>query len=96
MEATDYLRAALALAFTLSLMGLVAWAVGRFGRHWPVLSGASAGPPRLTVLERRMIDPRHQMVLVRRDASEHLLLLCAHAAPVVIESRIQPGGERQA
>lgn len=89
MEAADYLRAALAFAFTLSLIGLVAWLVGRYGRALPGLLPEGKGQ-RLSVLERRLIDGRHQLVLLRRDGREHLVILSGHARPVVVERDITP------
>jgi flagellar protein FliO/FliZ len=94
VEATEYLRAAAALIFTLSLIGLIAWAVRRFA---PGLTNMAANPAnaRLAILERRMLDARHQLVLLRRDQAEHLVLLSAQGAPVVVESNIpQPEGKR--
>lgn len=86
MDTPDYLRAFFALAFTLSLMGLCAWVLARYGRNLPLMLNKVSPTSRLSVIESRMIDARHRLVLVRRDNTEHLLLLASHAAPVVVES----------
>ncbi len=77
----DYLRFILALAFVLALMGLVAYGLRRFG-----LDRLSLGGPakkRLSVLETRLIDHRHKLVLVACDGREHLLLLGPQGQTVI-------------
>ncbi len=91
MESADLLRALAALLFTLCLIGLVAWAVRKVSPGLPGMIGTPANP-RLTLVERKIIDHRHQLVLLRRDQTEHLVLLSAQAGPVVVESGIQGAG----
>lgn len=69
---SDYLRFVLALVLVIGLILLLAWALRRFGFGGMVRSGAKR---RLQVLETLPIDPRHRLVLVRRDDTEHLLML---------------------
>lgn len=71
MEFTDWLRAAAALAATLAILGLGAYAARRFGAFLP----QGAQTRRLKVVERLALDPRRQLVLVALDGEEHLLLL---------------------
>jgi flagellar protein FliO/FliZ len=88
MESTDYLRAVLALLFTLSLIGLVAYAVRKFGPGLPGMAGNPANP-RLVLLERKVLDARHQLLLFKRDQTEHLVILSTQGPAVVIESQIK-------
>ncbi len=84
----DYLRAVLALLFTLSLIGLVAWAVRKLS---PGLQGMTGSPAnsRLVLLERKILDHKHQLVLFRRDTTEHLVLLSTQGPPVVVEAGVE-------
>lgn len=84
----DYMeigRTAIALLFVLSLILLVAWLVRRYGldKQW---GGPAASNRRLKLVERLTLDPRRQLVLVRHQDREHLLLLGASEVSV-IESR---------
>lgn len=82
MDAMEILRAVLALLFVLALILLVAWLVRRFGldRNWKPASGAKR---RLEVMERMTIDPKRQVVLIRCDSREHLLVLGQNEVQVV-------------
>ena len=82
-----YFRFAIALVFVLALIGLLGWLAKRFG-----LAGAFVRPRatrRLSVVESLPLDARHRLVLVRRDAVEHLVMLGA-AGDSLIESGIEP------
>lgn len=74
MEIETYFRFVGALLFVLALIGGAGWAARRFG-----LGGRLAPNPgkarRLSVVEVATLDSRRKLVLVRRDATEHLLLL---------------------
>lgn len=69
---SEYLRFVLALILVLGLILLLAWALRRFGFGGMARHG---GKRRLQILESLAIDPRHRLVLVRRDDTEHLLML---------------------
>lgn len=73
MDVLDWLRAVVALAVTLSLIGIAALVLRRLG----MLQGALPGqaPRRVRVLERLSLDPRRSVVIVRVDAEDHVLLL---------------------
>jgi flagellar protein FliO/FliZ len=80
MDLLDYGRFLAALLFVLGLIALVAWLARRF-RLGP---GAPAGAARrLAVLETLPLDARRRLVLIRRDDTEHLLLLGADGNRVV-------------
>ncbi len=90
-------RAVLALALVLALMAGVAWVARRY-----LTSGAFAalgGRRRLAIVEQIMLDGRSRLMLVRRDDSEHLIVV-GPAGSVVVETGIpaaqQPIGDGQA
>lgn len=87
MALDDYIRFLLALVFVLALIGLLAWLAKRFG-----VPGAFSRPRatrRLSLVESLPIDARHRLVLVRRDAVEHLVMLGA-GGDSLIETGIEP------
>lgn len=87
MDLTAFLQYVAALVFVIALILAIAWAMRRFG-----MSGAIGGlghrrNPRLAVVEALSIDGRRRLLLVRRDGTEHLLLLGA-TQDMLIESGI--------
>ncbi|MBI2254229.1 MAG: flagellar biosynthetic protein FliO [Proteobacteria bacterium] len=85
MEYDTYLRFALALLLVLGLIALFAWALRRFG-----FGGAlrADNRRRIQILETTPLGPRHRLVLVRRDQTEHLLLL-GPQGDLVVEGGIE-------
>lgn len=83
MAAVSSLKFALAFLLVIGLIALCAWALRRFG-----LGGAirPVRGRRLAVIESLALDPRHRLVLVRRDDREHLILI--GTAETVVESGI--------
>jgi len=75
IDIDTYLRFVLALGAVLGLIGGTAWLFKRYGveRHLEKRSGAAG--KRLGVVEMRTVDPRHKLLLLRRDDVEHLVLL---------------------
>jgi flagellar protein FliO/FliZ len=89
MELSTYFRFVVALIFVLALIGLIAWAVRRFG----LLRGTirpPGGSRRLNIVEVAPLDAKRRLVLVRRDGTEHLLLL-GSASELVVETGIPAG-----
>lgn len=82
MDITDYLRFIAALIFVLALIGLATWLARRFGFGGRV-SPLRQGDRRVQVVEITTIDSKHRAVLIRRDSTEHLLLLGANDTTVV-------------
>lgn len=83
MTYNEVLRAALALVIVLGLIGLVTLAARRMG-----LGGAHAAvrfgrERRLSVVETLALDPRRRLVLLRRDETEHLVILGPNGETVV-------------
>ena len=87
MDYPTYLRFALALVFVLGLIALATWAARRLG-----LVARAARPRgqarRISIVEVTTLDAKRRLVLVRRDDTEHLLLL-GLGNDVVIESDIR-------
>jgi flagellar protein FliO/FliZ len=74
MEYEVYIRFLLALVLVLGLIGALTWAARRFGLGGQLAPNASKNP-RLSVVEVKALDSRRKLVLLRRDGSEHLVLL---------------------
>jgi flagellar protein FliO/FliZ len=91
MDTIDPLRFVAAFVFVVALIGLMAFALkrwgnaqGAFGQKWFTVQPAQG---RLEVVEMRYIDAKRRLALVRRDGVEHLLLL-ADGRETVIEAGI--------
>ncbi len=74
MDFDVYLRFMLALILVLGLIAGLTWAARRFGFGGQLIPNAGKSP-RLSVVEVRTLDSRRKLVLLRRDGSEHLVLL---------------------
>jgi flagellar protein FliO/FliZ len=75
MSFADLARAVFALAITLGLVGLAAYAARRFGPEWMVRLQRPKTERRLAIVESLPLDPARRLVLVRLDSTERLLLL---------------------
>ena len=84
MEWQGYIRFALALIFVLALIGVLTALARRMGIGF---RGPGRGPKgrRLAIVEVLALDPKRRLVLVRRDRTDHLLLL-GGGTDVVVES----------
>ncbi len=82
MQTASLIQSVIALGFVLALILAIAWLVRRYGidKNWHVKTGDKQ---RLQLVERLTIDPRRQLVLVRRDDKEHLLMLGQNEALIV-------------
>jgi flagellar protein FliO/FliZ len=90
MDVDVILRFFMALIFTLSLIGLLYWLVRRYAPSRILTPPGKRN--RLQVLEVRTLDSRRRLVLIRRDKTEHLLLLGTQG-DLVIEREIKtPNG----
>lgn len=83
---TDYVRFMLALAFVLGLILGAALLAKRFGigNQAPL---RLRGQKRLAIVESMALDTKHRLVLVRRDQTEHLIVVGA-TSDMVIETGI--------
>ena len=84
----DYPRFLLALIFVIGLIGLLTLLARRFGfgaiRLSPAFMGKGRnGKSRVSIVEATSIDARRRLVLVRRDDTEHLILIGANSELVV-------------
>jgi flagellar protein FliO/FliZ len=82
MEPTDYIRFLLALVLVLGLILALSWALKRFGLGQGQ-ANTLGRKRRLRLVESSTIDARHRIVLVRRDAVEHLVLLGPTSTQVI-------------
>ena len=84
------LQFAFALALVLALIAVTGW----LGRRYMGAGRLASfkGKRRLGVVEALSIDGRTRLLLVRRDTTEHLILLGATGA-VVVERAIEAGAD---
>ena len=75
MNFLDLARAVFALAFTLGIIGVAAWAARRYAPQLLARLSAERGDKRMQVVETLVLDPARRLVLVKIDEEERLLLL---------------------
>ncbi len=74
MDVLDYLKFLAALVFVLALIGALAYFARRHG--WGGMVAPMRGRDRrLSLIESLPIDPRHRLILARRDNVEYVLLV---------------------
>lgn len=83
----SYLRFLAALVLVIGLIGAIAWVARRLGLAGRLAAVGGRGARRLGVIEYMALDSKTRLVLVRRDDTQHLLLLSA-GGPVVVERGI--------
>ncbi len=91
MDLIVFLKAFSALIFVLSLIWLITYALRRIGPekiNFILGKGQPALKNRLKVIESLALDPKHKLILIRRDNAEHLLLLGTDG-DVVVETNIK-------
>jgi flagellar protein FliO/FliZ len=71
----DLARGFFALAFTLGIIGLAAWASRRYLPQLLARLSAERGERRMAVVETLVLDPARRLVLVKIDNEERLLIL---------------------
>jgi flagellar protein FliO/FliZ len=81
MTATSYVQFVLALVFVLALIGVAAIVARRLGLGHA--AGAAGRRRRLSVEEVLPLDGKRRLVLLRRDAIEHLVILGPGSETVV-------------
>lgn len=82
-----YLRFIMVLVLVIGMIAFIAWLVRRLGLLNRIApgSGMHSGKRRLAVIESCVVDAKRRLVLVRRDQTEHLILLTGAGSGVVIE-----------
>ena len=97
MELIAILKAFLSLAFVVGLLLLTIWLMKycqvKFQKN-NLLRGLNKHN-RLEVLEFKRLDAKNSLLLIRRDETEHLILL-SPASSAVIETNIKPKGPKNA
>lgn len=86
MTLQDYLKFLFAFIFVISLMGGLAYLLKRFGFAGDRL--IPADKRRLKVVEVLQLDMRRKAILLRRDDTEHLVIL-GGASETVVETNIR-------
>lgn len=84
----DYMKFVLALIFVIALIGLATVAARRFGFGMQIQNKSSADR-RLGIVEAINVDGKRRLVLIRRDDTEHLVLLGV-SEDLLIEGGIKP------
>jgi flagellar protein FliO/FliZ len=89
MDGISFLRAIGALLIVFGLLGGFAVLLRRYGHKISGFSlpNTSNKTARLAVVESKFIDARTKLILVRRDKTEHLLLISA-TGTIVVEPNI--------
>jgi flagellar protein FliO/FliZ len=88
MDFETYLRFALVLVFVLGLVLVLGWVLKRAG----IGGGAVIGKNRrLGIVETAFLGPKHRLILVRRDAVEHLVLISPMSSTLVESGIVSPG-----
>ncbi|HJV42732.1 flagellar biosynthetic protein FliO [Caulobacter sp.] len=75
MPVIEFIRALAALAVTLGLIGLAAWALRKFGPDAVGRLIAARQDRRLKVVESLALDPTRRLLVVSLDGQERLVLL---------------------
>ena len=91
MEFGGYLRFLMALVFVIGMIWLLALAAKRMGFGFPATAFKGGRNKRLSVVEVTPLDGRRRLVLLRRDDTEHLIIL-SPTRETVIETGIQARG----
>lgn len=91
MDMDGYLRFILALVFVIGLIAIFAALARRAGWGFPAAAIKRAGSRRLAVVEVTPLDGRRRLILVRRDDTEHLLLV-GPTSELLIETGITGAG----
>ena len=80
MDVIEIARYFGALTLVLGLVGLAWVAARKYGLPGMV---SPSGARRLAVVETLMLDARHKLYLIRRDGTEHLIVLGPHGATAI-------------
>ena len=75
MDILEFIRALAALAITLGLIGLAAWALRKYGPDAIGRAIAARQDRRLRIVESLAIDPTRRLVIVSLDGEERMVLL---------------------
>lgn len=88
---TEWLRALFALIFVVGLIWLIGYAMRRYG--WKLgmpVAPLNKAERRLKIVESLNLDAKNRLLLIKRDNTEHLVILNNDTASV-IETSIPSG-----
>ena len=85
----------IAFLIVLGLIALTAWVVRRYGADRIGAGAARGRQPRLAVIDAASIDGRRRLVLIRRDNTEHLLMIGGPTDVVVEPNIVRSVGARE-
>ena len=75
VDPIEFIRALAALAVTLGLIGLAAWALRKYGPDAIGRAIAARQDRRLRIVESLALDPTRRLVVVSLDGEERMVLL---------------------
>jgi flagellar protein FliO/FliZ len=87
----DAARFVVAFLLVLGLIGAAAFLWRKFGTGTLATTGPRGRQPRLAVIDSAPVDGRRQLVLIRRDNTEHLLMI-GGPTDIVVEPNINRSG----
>lgn len=85
----DLLRAVCSLAFVLGMIWLLGYLARKYGSRIGLPTALQSGPRRLKLVEVMVLDSKNKLALIRRDNTEHLILIGTDTAQIV-ETSISP------
>lgn len=88
MDGIDFLRFVISLVFVLSLMGGLWLLLKKMGLNGPSMM-TPLDKRRLKIVEVLPIDQRRKVIILRRDDTEHLVIL-GQSGETVVETNISP------
>ena len=90
MDLIDLARTFGTLVLVLSLLILAVWGIRRFNLFQGRGFGRGDLEPNVTVVLRVPVDPKHMLVMVRRDLFDHLILIGPNSM-LLVEQNILVG-----
>ncbi|WP_321391659.1 flagellar biosynthetic protein FliO [Emcibacter sp.] len=96
MDIISYVQYLIALLFVIALLFGLAYLAKRMGLSARVtINSPKAGSRRLNVVEILPIDTKRKLILVRRDKTEHLLMLGTERDLVIEQNIPAPDADKQ-
>jgi flagellar protein FliO/FliZ len=90
VELADLARSFGSLSLVLGFMWLAVWVLKKYRLAPGMQRGRKGSRPRVMVVSRTAVDPKHTLIMVRRDMYEHLVLLGPNGM-LLIEQNIIAG-----
>ena len=92
LDYSHYLQFFSALVFVISLIGLIAWIMRRYGLGGAIKFNQNFrnARKRISVVEAIPVDARRRLLLIKRDDVEHLILLGTHQDLLIERGIVSP------